>query len=163
MTTRSNGLLPWPQVRALLVFSGLTALVAWLGSVMTRESVNSEWFAALEKPAFYPPDAVFGIVWTILYVFVALAGWLAWRNGGGIRVLVPWTIQLLLNLGWTVVFFGAQAPGGAMVVIVALFLAAVWTAARMAGYSKLSAGLFVPYVLWIAFAGVLNGAIVALN
>ena len=153
----------WIQTRALLVFAALTTLVAWLGSVMTMQSVNTDWFASLEKPGFYPPDAAFGIVWTVLYAFIALAGWLAWRNGGGVRGLVPWTIQLLLNLGWTVVFFGAQEPVWGLVVIVALFAAAIWAAASVHRFSQMATYLFVPYILWIGFAGILNGAIVALN
>lgn len=58
----------------------MTALVAWLGSIATREAVDSEWFLSLEKPAFYPPDQLFGIVWTVLYIMIAVAGWLAWRR-----------------------------------------------------------------------------------
>lgn len=153
----------WAQARSLLAFGAVTALVAWLGSVATRESVDSEWFRSLEKPAFYPPDQLFGIVWTILYLLIALAGWMAWRNGGGFRVLVPWTIQILLNLGWTVFFFGSQQPGWAMSVIVALVAAASWTAWVMRRYSTTAALMFVPYILWVMFAGMLNGSIIALN
>lgn len=153
----------WAKTRSLLAFAAVTALVAWLGSIATRESVNSEWFLSLDKPAFYPPDELFGIVWTILYIMIALAGWLAWRHGGGFRVLVPWTIQIVLNLGWTVFFFASQQPGWAMVVIVALVVAASWTAWVMRPYSTTAALMFVPYILWVIFAGVLNGAIIALN
>jgi tryptophan-rich sensory protein len=153
----------WIQARSLIVFAAATALVAWLGSMATQESVDSQWFESLEKPAFYPPNEVFGIVWTVLYVMIAIAGWLAWRNGGGLRTLVPWAVQLVLNLGWTVVFFALQEPPWSMVVIVALFAAAVWTAVEMWRVSRVAGLLFVPYILWIGFAGVLNGAIVALN
>ena len=159
-TTESH---TWIQARSLLVFAAATALVAWLGSMATQESVNSQWFETLEKPAFYPPNEVFGIVWTVLYVMIAIAGWLAWRNGGGLRTLRPWALQLVLNLAWTIVFFALEEPPWAMVVIVALFAAAVWTAVEMWKVSRAAGLLFVPYILWIGFAGVLNGAIVALN
>lgn len=150
------------QTRGLLAFGAVTALVAWLGSVATRDSVNSEWFRSLEKPAFYPPDQLFGIVWTILYILIAIAGWMAWRKGGGFRVLVPWTIQILLNLGWTVVFFASQQPVWSMLVIVALIGATIWTAVAMRPFSIAAALMFVPYILWVTFAAVLNGSIVAL-
>jgi len=162
-TELTSGRQTWIQTRSLLVFAAATALVAWLGSMATRESVDSQWFESLQKPVFYPPSQVFGIVWTILYVMIAIAGWLAWRNGGGLSTLRPWALQLVLNLGWTIVFFALQEPSWAMVVIVALFTAAVWSAVEMWAVSRGAAWLFVPYLAWIAFAGVLNGAIVALN
>lgn len=165
MTSSSTetGTSTWAKTRSLPTFAAVTALVAWLGSIATRESVASEWFRSLDKPAFYPPDELFGIVWTILYIMIALAGWLSWRNGGGFRVLVPWTIQIVLNLGWTVFFFASQQPEWAMVVIVALVAAAIWTAWVMRRYSAAAALMFVPHVLWLIFAGVLNGSIIALN
>jgi translocator protein len=162
-TDQSSDRRTWIQVRSILVFAAATALVAWLGSMATQESVDSQWFESLQKPAFYPPSQAFGIVWTILYVMIAIAGWLAWRNGGGLATLRPWALQLVLNLGWTVVFFALQEPSWAMVVIVALFAAAVWSAVEMWAVSRRAAWLFVPYIAWIAFAGVLNGAIIALN
>lgn len=151
------------QTPSLLVFAAATALVAWLGSIATQESVESAWFESLQKPVFYPPSETFGIVWTILYVMIAFAGWLAWRNGGGPATLRPWALQLVLNLGWTIVFFALQEPSWAIVVIVALFAATVWATLEMWAVSRAAALLFVPYVLWVGFAGVLNGAIVAMN
>lgn len=153
----------WIHVRSLLVFGAVTALAAWLGSLATAEIVDGEWFQTLEKPSFYPPDALFGIVWAGLYVLVAVAGWLAWRNGGGLRSLVPWTVQILLNLGWSVVFFGLQRPGWGLVVVIALLATATWTAVAMARASRWATILFVPYILWIGFATILNATIVAMN
>ncbi len=151
------------DLAALPIFGGATALVAGLGSWVTADSVESQWFAALAKPAFYPPNASFGIVWTILYVLIAVSAWLAWRGGGRAEVLVPWIIQLALNLGWTLAFFGARAPELGMVVIIALLGAAIWTAVAMWPYSQAAALMFAPYILWVAFAAALNWSIVALN
>lgn len=147
----------------LLVLAGCTALVAGLGSWATTRSVDSDWFASLDKPEFYPPDATFGIVWTILYVLIALSAWLALRAGGGRDVLVPWTIQLALNLCWTLAFFGVRSPRLGMVVIVALIATAIWTAWAMWPHSRVAMLMFVPYILWAVFAAVLNWSIVALN
>ena len=151
------------DLAALAIFGGATALVAGLGSWITAGSVESQWFDALAKPAFYPPSATFGIVWTILYVLIALSVWIAWRGGGRAEVLIPWFIQLALNLGWTMAFFGARAPEIGMVVIIALLLAAIWTAVAMWPHSRFAALMFVPYILWGAFAAVLNWSIVVLN
>jgi tryptophan-rich sensory protein len=154
---------PLLDLAALVIFGGATVLVAALGSWITAGSVESQWFAALAKPAFYPPDATFGIVWTILYVLIAVSVWIAWRGGGRAEVLTPWFIQLALNLGWTLAFFGARAPGLGMVVIIALLGAAICTALAMWPHSRAAAVMFAPYILWVAFAAALNWSIVALN
>lgn len=151
------------QMPALIGFGLVTAAVAWLGSIATSSSVDSQWFETLQTPAFYPPDQTFGIVWSILYVMIAIAGWLAWRNGGGQRTLLPWASQIFLNLGWSVVFFGMRSPVWAFPVIIGLMAAAIWTAIEMRRVSGVAAWLFIPYILWIGFATILNGAIVALS
>ena len=165
VSTSSNGRTEgwWTKLRSLLVFAIATFLVAYLGSLATRSSVESTWFENLDKPVFYPPSFLFGLVWTILYVMIAFAGWLAWRNGGGTRTTIPWAIQLALNLGWTLIFFGAREPLWALVSIVALFGVTIWAAVVMWPHSRAATYLFVPYVMWVGFATVLNGAIVALN
>ncbi len=144
-------------------FAAATALVAWIGSLITAETVDSAWFEQLDKPGFYPPAATFGIVWTGLYIMIAVAAWLAWRAGGGTETTVPWVIQLVLNLGWSVLFFGTQRPGWALVEIVVLLAAAIWTAIAFHRYDKWAMILFIPYIMWICFAAILNGAIVSLN
>jgi tryptophan-rich sensory protein len=121
------------------------------------------WFDQLAKPVFYPPPATFGVVWTILYVMIAAAGWLAWRAGGGWRTTLPWTIQLGLNLGWTALFFGAQLPAVALLEIVLLLAAAIWATLAFRRHDITATALFIPYVVWIGFAAVLNGAIVIMN
>ncbi|MFZ0015589.1 MAG: TspO/MBR family protein [Acidimicrobiia bacterium] len=151
------------QVVGFLAFALGTAVVAGLGSLATSSSVDSAWFADLDKPAFYPPGALFGIVWTVLYALVAVAGWLAWRRGGGSRVVIPWAVQIVLNVGWSLVFFGLRQPGWAMVVIVTLLAAIVWTIVAMWPHDHTAAYLMIPYLSWVVFATVLNGAIVALN
>jgi tryptophan-rich sensory protein len=100
----SGGTSPTSNLRRVvgfLVFAVSTAAVAGLGSLATSSSVDSTWFAELDKPAFYPPGALFGIVWSVLYVLVAVAGWLAWRHGEDSRTVVPWAVQIVLNLGWS--------------------------------------------------------------
>lgn len=122
-----------------------------------------DWYAALEKPSFNPPGWLFGPVWSVLYVLIAIAGWRVWRASGNSTLRVLWIVQLVLNFLWSPVFFGAQMPGAALVVIIALlptilaFIASAWGRDRVAGW------LFVPYVAWVAFATLLNFSIVWLN
>lgn len=153
----------WVRLRSLLVFGAATALVAYLGSLATRQAVESAWFESLDKPVFYPPSFLFGLVWTILYVMIAFAGWLAWRSDGGVRTTMPWAIQLALNLSWTLLFFGARQPTWALISIFALLGVIVWTMVATWRPSRTATLLFVPYLLWVGFATALNAAIVTLN
>jgi tryptophan-rich sensory protein len=123
-----------------------------------------EWYAGLAKAPFNPPNWVFAPVWTVLYVMIAVAGWHVWKHAGWRSMPMKlWIAQIALNFAWTPVFFGAHRPVAALVIIVALlavivaFIAAAWPRVRVA------AVLFVPYALWVAFAGALNAAIVVLN
>ena len=122
-----------------------------------------EWYAGLAKPPFNPPNWLFGPVWTLLYILIAIAGWLVWRHQSGSTAMRLWWVQLVLNFLWSPVFFAVQSIGGALLVIVALlatilaFIAAAW------GEHRTSALLFLPYATWVAFATVLNGSIWLLN
>ena len=122
-----------------------------------------EWYAALEKPSFNPPNWVFGPAWTVLYVLIAIAGWRVWnRDRNGVPMKLWWG-QLALNFLWSPVFFSAHLIGLALLIISALlvvilaFIASGWNRDRVA------AMLFVPYAAWVAFASMLNGAIFILN
>src|SRR6188768_1910829 len=85
-------------------FLGAVVFVAFVGSRFTRTGQGS-WYATLEKPAWQPPDWSFGIVWTVLYLAIAIAAWLWWKEGIDARpVLTWWGIQLTLNLAWTITF-----------------------------------------------------------
>jgi tryptophan-rich sensory protein len=148
---------------------GLTAFlvacfaVATIGGVVTQASVDT-WYPTLAKPAFTPPDRVFGPVWTVLYAMMAVAAWLVWRrigwHGGA---LVLFFVQLALNLLWSILFFGLQLVGLALVditvlvVLIALTTVAFWRIDRRAGL------LLVPYLLWVVYASALNGAIWLMN
>lgn len=122
-----------------------------------------EWYAGLNKPSFNPPGWIFGPVWTVLYIAIAIAGWLVSedsQNGWGIKL---WWGQLALNFAWSPVFFSAHQTGLALAIIVALlltiaaFIVAVWHK------TKPAALLFLPYASWVAFATVLNASIFFMN
>jgi tryptophan-rich sensory protein len=148
---------------ALAVFALGAILAAGLGGLATSSSTDSAWFRSLDKPPWYPPSSAFGIVWTILYVMIAAAGFLAWRSGAGRSAIALWWGQMALNLVWSVVFFGLRSPGWAMAVIVALAVAIVATIRAFAPVDRRAAGLLLPYLAWVLFASTLNAAIVVLN
>lgn len=150
---------------ALAVFLVLCLLVAAVGGAVTATSVGT-WYAALAKPAFNPPDWIFGPVWTVLYLMIAVAGWRVWRwreRPGARLALGAWGVQLALNLGWSFLFFGARLIGAALVEIVVLLAAILATAALFWRIDRLAGWLLVPYLAWVGFATVLNAALWRLN
>lgn len=138
--------------------------VGWLGSIPTTAAIPT-WYAGLEKPPFNPPNAVFGPVWTILYVLMAFAGWRIWRASGEAAgpALVPFAVQLGLNLLWSFAFFGARSPLFGLVVIAALWLAILWTILVFRRIDRWAALLLLPYLAWVSFAALLNASIWWLN
>ncbi len=150
------------QVVAAACFFAATVLIAACGALFPP----GDWYACLAKPSWTPPGWVFGPAWTVLYLAIATAGFLAWRASTGRRrrlVLMAWCAQLILNGAWSPIFFGAQRPGLALVDILALLMSIVAAAAIFASVSRLAAALFAPYALWVAFASALNAEIVRLN
>jgi tryptophan-rich sensory protein len=151
--------------------AGLVLLVAIclgigaLGGAVTASSVTT-WYPTLAKPSFNPPSWVFGPVWTALYILMAVAAWRIWRAADRDTARGPlavFALQLALNLGWSVAFFGLQKIGLAVAVIVALDLAVLSTAVLFRRIDAAAALLLVPYLAWIVFATVLNIALWRLN
>jgi tryptophan-rich sensory protein len=118
----------------------------------------------LAKPAFSPPDGVFGPVWTVLYATMALAAWLVWRRiGWQGGALVLFFVQLGLNLLWSILFFGLQLVGLALIDIVVLVIVIAMTTIVFWRVDWRAGLLFVPYLIWVGYAATLNGAIWHLN
>jgi len=148
----------WPT---LLPFLAAVAAVAVVGG-LSASAVPQE-YASLEQPAFAPPSWVFGPVWTVLYAMIGVAGWLFWRRQVWSPVLALWVVQLVLNLAWTPLFFGAGQRGLALVDIVLLDLLVAATVVLGWRTSRPAALLLVPYLAWTCFATALNASIWAMN
>jgi tryptophan-rich sensory protein len=152
------------RTRDLLGFAGFVAgclAVSAVGGAITATSVGT-WYPTLVKPSFTPPDWMFPPVWTALFVFMGVAGWRIWRRVGwtlGRTALAAFAGQLLLNLGWSFLFFGLQWIGAALAEILVLLAAILWTLARFSRIDKVAALFLVPYALWVGFAAVLTAAI----
>lgn len=139
--------------------------VAAAGGAVTATSVN-DWYQSLEKPGFTPPDRLFPPVWTTLYALMAIAGWRVWRKSGFFEArwaLLAFATQLGLNFGWSLLFFGINLIGAALMEIVVLLGAIVVTTFLFAKRDRLAGVLLVPYVLWVGYALVLNASIWVLN
>lgn len=121
------------------------------------------WYEGVRKPAFTPPDWVFAPAWTLLYAAMAVAGWLVWRIAGWGAALALWGAQLALNGAWSWLFFGLHKPGLALAEILVLWLAIAATIAAFLRVRRAAALLLMPYLAWVSFAALLNGAIWQLN
>lgn len=139
------------------------ALVLGVGLVIGRVSAPAEWYVGLAKPSFNPPAWVFPPAWTLLYIFIAIAGWRTWKRDRTGPPMKVWWVQLVLNFLWSPVFFVAHQIGLALVVALLMlasilaFIVTSWPRDRVA------AGLFIPYAAWVSFASVLNASIWTLN
>ncbi len=146
----------WRALAGLLLAS---AVVSALGGVVTATSVKT-WYQALAKPGFTPPDAAFAPVWTALFLAMAVAAWLAWRRGAA---LLPHWAHLVLNLGWSVLFFGLRRPDLALIGLAALWLAILWTTIVFWRATAVAGALMLPYLAWVSFAAALNIEVWRLN
>ncbi|MEV7728626.1 TspO/MBR family protein [Streptomyces sp. NPDC087917] len=138
--------------------------VAALGALASADA--GDVYGALDRPAWAPPAWLFGPVWTVLYATIGVAAWLVWRHSDRQRVrraLTWWSVQLVLNLAWTPLFFAARQYGLALLDIVLLLAALGTTMFRFRRLSPAAALLLVPYLLWVAFATALNASIWQLN
>lgn len=122
-----------------------------------------QWYEALRKPGWTPPNWVFPVVWTTLYIMIAIAGWLVWEQAGFGLAFILWLLQLVANFLWSALFFGMRRMDLALIdsllmwVLIAAFIVvalplSVWAAV-----------LFIPYLAWVTVAAMLNRAVMRLN
>ena len=136
----------------------LTFLAAWLGGLSTYYT-DWSWYESLNKSSLNPPDYLFGIVWPILYILMAVVSFLHAKS------ISKWYIpQLVLNVAWPWLFFVCQQPEIAFINIVVLIWLNLVILMKLKGQGAwLSFALYLPYLLWISFASFLNISIVLLN
>lgn len=150
----------------LIISIVISELAGIIGTVFTVSAIPT-WYTTLTKPIINPPAWVFGPVWATLYFLMGIAAFLVWRKGleqKEVRVaLSVFSVQLVLNALWSIVFFGLQSPAWALVNIVTLWFAIVWTMYVFYKVSRPAVYLLVPYIFWVSFALYLNYAIWTLN
>ena len=133
------------------------------GILIGTLTAPGEWYAQLSKPAFNPPNWIFGPVWSVLYVLIAMVGWRQFETDRGSTAMKLWWAQMGLNFLWSPTFFVLQLPWFAFVVIVALLAVIVMFIAQVRTSDRVSALAFLPYFAWVAFATALNLSIAILN
>jgi benzodiazapine receptor len=147
------------------------ALFAWLAVSFSASLVGSrfmpgEWYAALAKPSWTPPNWIFAPVWTLLYGLMGVSAYLVWRRAGFGRArpaLGLFLVQLALNALWSYLFFGLHRPGLAFVEVVILWGAILATLILFRRVAVIASLLLLPYLLWVGFAACLNFALWRLN
>ncbi|MFC2020594.1 TspO/MBR family protein [Chloroflexota bacterium] len=137
-----------------------------VGSIFTTPAIST-WYATLDKPPFTPPNWLFAPAWITLYLLMAVSASIIWQRGlvnRPVRIsLVLFLVQLILNVLWSVVFFGLQSPLYGIVVIVTLWIAILLTIIKFLKISIPAGVLLLPYIGWVTFAATLNMSIFILN
>jgi translocator protein len=157
-----------PNFPALAAFLALTLGVGAVGALFSPGFAASaaHWYSGLAKPAWLPPQGWFAPVWTGLYVLMAIAAWIIWReryHRGRAGAIIAFSVQLLLNALWAPVFFGLKNIGAGLFDIVALWLTVAWTVREFARVKPAAALILMPYFLWVTFAAAINLAVWRLN
>ncbi len=149
---------------AFLLFLALCLGAGFVGSYATASSVNT-WYTTLAKPSWNPPGWVFGPVWTVLYILMALSAYRIWKTGvsPASRIFLPFWIQLGLNFAWSWIFFYFQQPDWAFGELMLLLGVLLWNIAVFMSRDLTAGLLLLPYLLWGSFAGVLNFVIWRMN
>jgi benzodiazapine receptor len=163
MSARAARLSP---IAAALLSGAVVFVAATIGNLATMPAIPT-WYAGLVKPSFNPPNWLFGPVWGLLYAMMAVAFWRILRlpapTPDRSAAILVFLVQMALNTLWSVAFFGAQSPPLGLAVIALLWLAIAATIALFARLDRVAAWLLVPYLGWVSFAALLNGAIWRLN
>ncbi|HXZ95136.1 MAG TPA: TspO/MBR family protein [Dehalococcoidia bacterium] len=137
-----------------------------IGAIFTTPAIPT-WYAGLKKPTFTPPNSVFGPIWITLYLLMGIAVFLIWREGLGqagvtIAFVIFWA-QLVLNILWSVIFFGLKSLFGGMAMILLLWIAILINIITFFGVSPLAGWLLIPYIIWVSIAANLNVQVWKLN
>ena len=153
------------SVNSIIILLGFVAtcfLAASPGAVFRP----GEWYERLAKPKWRPPNWLFAPVWSVLYLMIAVSGWLIWREAGFSAAVFPlsiYAISLGLNCAWSGFFFGLQRPDLAFLDVILLWISIVATIVIFYSIEQYSALLLLPYLIWVTFAAMLNFAIWRMN
>ncbi|TWR27782.1 tryptophan-rich sensory protein [Mucilaginibacter achroorhodeus] len=154
------------QFIPLLISLIITLAIGFTASFFTRPEIEG-WYQTLKKPTFTPPNFVFPIAWTLLYILIAIAAYLVWKKRDRSvtykTAAVIYALQLLFNFSWSIVFFEFHQILGGLLVIIALLVIIILNISWFNRFSKPAAYLLIPYFLWVSFATLLNLSIYIFN
>lgn len=149
----------------LLICIAIPLASGLLTGLATTDSI-SMWYSTIQKPSFNPPNYLFGPVWTVLYILMGISLYMILQTPKSdmrSKSIVLFAIQLILNLSWSFIFFIAQSPLAALIIIALLWIAIVMMMIYFHKITPKASYLQIPYLLWVSFATVLNAAIWYLN
>ncbi len=149
----------------LIVSIALPLSLGAVAGIFTAQSVP-EWYATLIRPSFNPPNWIFGPVWTSLYILMGISLFIIWKEKatrGRDRAILSFMLQLLLNFGWSFIFFYFHLIGFALVEIILLWISIVMTMILFHKIKPIAAYINIPYLLWVSFATILNASYYLLN
>jgi len=148
---------------SFFVFLLITFSASFMGSIATI-AAKEPWYSTLTKASFNPPDWVFAPVWTTLYLFMTIAIWSAWhKNYKDINLIYYYLIHLCFNTTWSIVFFVFHNIFLALINLIIIILFIIFLMMRFRKVSNLSFNLMIPYLLWCAYALILNSSLLILN
>ena len=152
-------------IRLLISVLGCQA-AGLIGGLFTRSSVET-WYKTIQKPAFTPPNWIFGPVWILLYLLMGISLYLIWNSNiqSNYRnpAIILFLIQLTLNILWSFLFFYLKNPFAGFIEILILLIFIILTAWKFLGINKIASFLMIPYILWVGFAAILTFSIWTLN
>lgn len=154
------------QIIPFIISLVITLSIGIVAAIFTRPEIAS-WYSTLNKPSFTPPNWLFPVAWTTIYILIATAAYMVWklRDGSSIykTAVIIYVVQLALNFSWSIVFFGRHQILGGLMVIVALLVTIILNISWFNRFSKTAAWLLLPYLLWVSYATLLNISISVLN
>jgi benzodiazapine receptor len=155
----------YTSVIKLVVSIGLPLALGAVAGIFTAKAVP-DWYASLNQPSFNPPNWIFGPVWTLLYILMGVSLYLVWQTPPGIQrdtAMAVFFFQLLLNFGWSFLFFYYHRIGLALAEIILMWISIVLMLVLFYRVRPVAAWINIPYILWVSFATILNAAYYKLN
>lgn len=154
------------NILKLIISIVICQLAGIIGAFFTTDSIPT-WYNSLNKPEFNPPNWLFGPVWTILYLLMGISLFIIWKedlkNKNVKNAFAIFIVQLIINLLWSVVFFGMHSISGGLIVIIVLLVLIIITIVKFKKISFTASILLIPYLLWVCFATILNFYFYKLN
>ncbi len=153
------------EILKLVASVTLCQLAGFLGSLFTTPAIPT-WYATLKKPFFTPPNWIFSPVWISLFILMGISLFFVWRRTDHPRFKIAFIfffVQLILNILWSLAFFGLRLPLLGLVDIILLWMAILLTIQHFSKVSKFAGALLLPYLIWVSFATLLNFSLWILN
>lgn len=150
----------------LIISIVICQLAGLIGSLFTMSKIPT-WYMTLNKPELAPPNWLFGPVWTTLFVLMGIALYMVWKQGTDKKdvkiALYVFGTQLILNVLWSIIFFGIENTGAAFIEIISLWISILLSIIYFYKVNKVASYLLLPYIAWVSFASYLNFMIWMLN